>query len=59
MCDVADEPPTLESARRLLLESTAQAASESYPALGLGLDVRMRERREEQLMGAGGLDLTD
>jgi hypothetical protein len=53
MQDVADEPPTLESAQRLL-ESTAQAPSESYPALGLGLDVRVHdEKREEQLVGAG------
>jgi hypothetical protein len=53
MRDVADEPPTVEAAQQLL-DSTAQAASESYPALGLGVDVRVgEEKREEQLMGAG------
>jgi hypothetical protein len=49
MTDVTDEPPTPESAQQLL-ESTARAASETYPALGLGVDVRMRE---EQVVGAG------
>jgi hypothetical protein len=53
MRDVADEPPTVEAAQQLL-ESTAQAASESYPALGLGVDVRVREeKREKPLVGAG------
>ena len=53
MRDVADEPPTADAAQQLL-ESTAQAASESYPALGLGVDVRVgEEKREEQLVGAG------
>jgi hypothetical protein len=53
MRDVADEPPTAEAAQQLLA-STAQAGSESYPALGLGVDVRVREeKREKPLVGAG------
>ncbi len=53
MRDIAEEPPTAEAAQQLL-ESTAHAASESYPALGLGVDVRVREeKREKQLVGAG------
>jgi hypothetical protein len=47
--DVAAEPPTGQEAERLL-ETTAQAAVENYPALGLGVDVRMRE---EKVVGAG------
>jgi hypothetical protein len=49
MQDVADEPPAAESAEQLL-ESAAQAASETYPALGLGVDVRVHE---EKVVGAG------
>jgi hypothetical protein len=50
--DVADAAPTAESAQQLL-DSTAQAASETYPALGLGVDVRVREDKREELVGAG------
>jgi ARG/rhodanese/phosphatase superfamily protein len=49
MRNVADEPPAAESAQQLL-ESAAQAASETYPALGLGVDVRVREKK---VVGAG------
>jgi hypothetical protein len=49
MRDVAEEPPAIESAQQLL-ESAAQAPSETYPALGLGVDVRVRE---EKVVGAG------
>lgn len=55
---VADEAPTVESAQQLL-DSTAQAASETYPALGLGVDVRVRDEKgeekekREELVGAG------
>ena len=53
MRDVAAEPPTAEAAQELL-ESAARAASESYPGLGLGVDVRVREeKREKPLVGAG------
>jgi hypothetical protein len=47
--DIADEPPAAESAQQLL-DSAAQAASETYPAVGLGVDVRVREK---QIVGAG------
>jgi hypothetical protein len=49
MRDLAEEQPAAESAQQLL-ESAAQAASETYPALGLGVDVRVRE---EKVVGAG------
>jgi hypothetical protein len=49
MQDVADEPPAAESAEQLLA-SAARAASETYPALGLGVDVRVHE---EKVVGAG------
>lgn len=49
MKDVADEPPTVESVQQLL-DSAAQATSETYPAVGLGVDVRVRE---EKVVGAG------
>jgi hypothetical protein len=47
--DVADEPATAEGAQQML-DTTAQAAAESYPALGLGIDVRVGE---EDVVGAG------
>ncbi len=52
MRGAADAPPTVESAQQLL-DATAQAASETYPALGLGTDVRVREEKREDLVGAG------
>jgi hypothetical protein len=52
MRNVADERPTAEGAQQLLT-STAAAASETYPALGLGVDVRVREEKREELVGAG------
>jgi hypothetical protein len=52
MRDVADERPAVERAQQLL-DSTVEAASETYPALGLGVDVRMREEKREELVGAG------
>jgi hypothetical protein len=49
MHDVVDEPPTVEGVQQLL-DSAAQATSETYRAVGLGVDVRVRE---EKVVGAG------